>query len=128
MIAMYPFHWQEIILYVLPALQLWLVSQYGRPFLTDGKRIKLAVIDVMHLLLWVCFHFVTLYIFYFSLIPVFVMLFSLWSLFYLWQSFKKYDAINWRIYLRNLSNLAGLITFIGFYFFVCWRIIQVIGA
>lgn len=123
---MYPFYWQEIILYFIPVILLVLISKYGRKYLTEGKNIKLAIIDVMHPVIWVCFHFLSLAIFYFSLVPVLLLILSVYCIFSILYSYRKKEEINWYALFRRVSSVIFIISFISYYILVIVRIIQAI--
>lgn len=123
---MYPFHWSEIFLYLLPLLAILLVNRYGRPYLTDGKHIKLAVVDVIHPILWLCFHFISTNTFYFSLVPALIFVIALYAIVRLFKQFRRQETVDWPSFWRNLSNIAFIFVFVVYYILVVYRIIQVV--
>lgn len=123
---MYPFDWTEIILYLLPLIILISVNKYGKKYLNDDHSIKLAVVDVMHPILWVCVHFVSLYTFNFSFIPILATLLCALAIILLSLQFKKGRPFFYRQFLRRLSNVTFIYVFISYYFIIIFRIYFVV--
>lgn len=121
---MYPFHWSEILLYLVPVITLVLVNQFGRKFLNNDGKIELAVVDVMHPIIWVSIHLVSLYAFYYSFIPIFGTLFCGLAIVLLGIQFREGKPFKAYNFFRRLSNLTFIFTFIGFYILVITRIIK----
>lgn len=119
------FSWFEIILYLLPVLTLILVNRYLRPYLSDGRYIHLAVVDVIHPILWACLHFISLWTFSFSLLPYLLILFAL-GVFALITTQRQRGELAWGNMLRRLSNISFVVIFVLYYSLVIYRIITLI--
>lgn len=121
---MYPFLWGEIILYVLPIISLVLVNKYGRAYLNDGRYIKLAVVDVLHPILWICLHYMSLYTFYFSFVPSAAVVFCVVAIILLLIQFRDGKPFIIQKFFRRLSNITFIYVFLGYYLVVLVRILR----
>ncbi|KAA9300864.1 MULTISPECIES: DUF3397 family protein [Aerococcus] len=122
------FTWFEIILYILPILTIILVAKYGKPYLTDGKHINLVVIDVVHPILWLCFHLVSQLVLHWSFLPIVLAIVSVLALAILAIQFRDNLPFTPGRFLRRLSNLSFIIVFLLYYGFVFYRIFALIFA
>lgn len=123
---MYPFLWGEIILYVLPIISLVLINKYGRLYLNDGRHIKLAVVDVLHPILWICLHYMSLYTFYFSFVPIAATIFCAIAIILLVIQFREGKPFVIQKFFRRLSNITFIYIFLGYYIIVLIRILRLL--
>lgn len=119
------FSWTEIIIYLMPFLTLFL-ALYFRQYLNDGRHIHLLPIDVMHPILWLCFHYLTETIFYFSLLPLYFIILGILGLWGLYQEEKLKGIFCWTRFFRKLSKRLFVLTSISYLLMLIVRFIQVI--
>lgn len=119
------FSWFELLLYILPVASILLVNRYGHPYLKVNKHMHLAVVDVIHPILWVCLHYLSLWTLGYSALPYVGLLISIIGLSLLAIRFRKGGALQWPIFGRYLSNFTFILTFVGYYALVIKRLVQV---
>ncbi|AMB99654.1 hypothetical protein AWM75_06520 [Aerococcus urinaehominis] len=120
------FSWSELILYFMPIISLVVVNGFLRPYLKFGDRLNLAVIDVLHPILWVAIHILSLRIAYQSWLPYLFIFVAIYALAYLLYAFyAKRDFIPEQFW-RRLSSIGIIAGFIFFYALVIWRLIRLI--
>ncbi|MDO4670278.1 MAG: DUF3397 family protein [Aerococcus sp.] len=117
-----PFHWTEIIIYLMPLIMLAVALQL-RPLLAKIPRWRLVPVDLVHPTLWFAIHVLSVHVFYFSLFAAVLVMIGILGL---WQVISYYRrgqrTIPGPVLLRKISNPLFSVEFIGFYGLVVYRL------